>query len=72
MIERRAALFNALANQRGERVVPFSQKKAAGLRFRNRAGSPAAGFPESFLRDAEAADLFQGFLPDEPVPEESQ
>ena len=63
LIARRQALFVALANSDGRHVVPFGEKKAQGLRFRKRTGSQAAEFPDSFVRDLDAPDLFTGFRP---------
>jgi arylsulfatase A-like enzyme len=63
LIERRSKLYAALANTSGEHSVPYTEKRAQGLRFRSRAGSETADFPESFLRTLEASDLRAGFLP---------
>ena len=70
LIDLRAGLYQALANQRGERVVPFTEKKAQGLRFRRRQGSGSAQFPPSFIRDADADDLVDGFFPPERLPDD--
>jgi len=63
LIARRQSLYQALVNSTGDHVVPFSEKKAQGIRFRKRDGSPAAEFPASFVRDPGAEDLFNGFFP---------
>ncbi|MEM7098229.1 MAG: sulfatase [Pseudomonadota bacterium] len=63
LIDLRAALFAALKRPSGEGIVPFSEKRAQGLRFRNRQGSGAAQFPESFMKSVDDEGLFEGFMP---------
>ncbi|MGK0257025.1 MAG: arylsulfatase A-like enzyme [Candidatus Azotimanducaceae bacterium] len=63
LVTRRKALYQALANRQGRHAVPFSEKRAQGLRFRRRSGSETANFPESYLRDTDADDLTNGFRP---------
>lgn len=63
LVERRAALYEALANRNGERVVPFREKRAQGLRFRHAKGAGSANFPSSFVRTLDAPDLRSGFRP---------
>ena len=65
LVDRRRALYAALQNSRGERTVPFTEKRAQGLRFRNKEGSTAAEFPASFIKAPDAADRFTGFRPPE-------
>jgi arylsulfatase A-like enzyme len=63
LVTRRKALYQALANRQGGHAVPFSEKRAEGLRFRRRSGSETANFPKSYLRDTDADDLTNGFRP---------
>ena len=63
LVDRRHALYQALSNHAGEHVVPFTEKKAQGLRFRSEQGSPTADFPASFIRNSRSPDLFEGFSP---------
>ena len=63
LVERRAALYQALANEDGKRVVPFREKRAQGLRFRHAKGAEGAKFPASFVRTLDAPDLRSGFNP---------
>ena len=63
LVERRKALYAALQNSRGERTVPFTEKRAQGLRFRNREGSQTANFPESYLKGPNEEGRFTGFRP---------
>ena len=72
LIARRHSLYQALTNSAGEHVVPFSEKKAQGIRFRSRDGSSAADFPESFVRDPNAKDLFNGFFAPAAIEPESK
>ena len=72
LIDRRAALYQALANRDGVHAVPYTERKAAGLRFRRRSGSDTADFPEHFLRDADDTDLFTGFAPPQRLPKKDQ
>jgi arylsulfatase A-like enzyme len=66
LIDRRSRLFASLANNAGERSVPFREKRAQGLRFRREDGAETADFPESFVRALNALDLRSGFTP--PIP----
>ena len=50
VVERRRRLYEALADGRGERAVPFSEKRSPGLGLRSRRGSTAAPFPEQWVR----------------------
>ena len=70
LLERRRLLYEALENDRGERTVPFTEKRAQGLRFRNAEGSKTADFPESYLRMPDAPDRFTGFRPPQPTVKE--
>lgn len=54
--ELRASLFSQLANNKGEHVIPFSQRTSAGNILRNEAGSKATDFPPAWLRKASAPD----------------
>ena len=65
LVERRQKLYAALENSRGERTVPFTEKRAQGLRFRNKDGAQTADFPESFLKGPNDEGRFSGFRPPE-------
>ena len=46
----RKELHRRLANNRGEHVIPYTEKWGPGAHSRNRDGSAAAPFPESWLK----------------------
>jgi arylsulfatase A-like enzyme len=46
----RKELHRRLANNRGEYVIPYTEKWGPGAHSRNRNGSPAAEFPEGWLK----------------------
>lgn len=71
LVERRSALYTALRNDRGERTVPFTEKRAQGIRFRKADGSKTADFPESFIRTVDDTDLRSGFRPPQ-IPSHAQ
>ena len=46
----RKELHRRLANNRGEHVIPYTEKWGPGAHSRSREGSRAASFPESWLK----------------------
>jgi N-acetylglucosamine-6-sulfatase len=53
----RKELFRRLANDRGEHVIPYTEKWGPGAHSRNRDGSHAAHFPESWLKSPDDQGL---------------
>lgn len=51
--ELRAGLFTQLANDKGDHVIPYSNRTSTGNVLRNRAGSKGAEFPAQWLRKAQ-------------------
>jgi arylsulfatase A-like enzyme len=49
-VKLRKELHRRLANARGEHVIPYTEKWGPGAHSRNRDGSAAAPFPESWLK----------------------
>ena len=72
LIDLRQGLFQALLNKRGQSVVPFTEKRAQGLRFRHEGGSKSAPFPPSFVHAPGSEGLFQGFAPPPRIRESSE
>ena len=70
LIDLREALYANLQNTQGSTVVPFTQRRAQGLRFRRKDGSATADFPPQFLRETSDKDLFSGFFPPPRIAEE--
>lgn len=65
-IAMRQRLYQALADREGRASVPFSAKFNQGAVFRDRSGSRAAEFPETWLRDGDAWDRLEHIIPDNP------
>ena len=49
-VKLRKELHRRLANDRGEHVIPYTEKWGPGAHSRNRNGSSAADFPDSWLK----------------------
>jgi len=49
-VQLREELFRRLANDRGEHVIPYTEKWGPGAHSRNRDGSGAAPFPDSWMK----------------------
>ena len=49
-VKLRKELHRRLANNRGEHVIPYTEKWGPGAHSRNREGSAAARFPDSWLK----------------------
>jgi len=49
-VQLRKELYRRLANDRGEHVIPYTEKWGPGAHSRNRDGSGAARFPDSWLK----------------------
>lgn len=63
-VELRKALFNSLANRQGENMIPYGPRVGSGMVKRNRHGSPAADFPEAWMREPNAYDRMNDLFPD--------
>jgi arylsulfatase A-like enzyme len=60
----RKALFDALADARGRRAVPFTERNSRGVVRRNRDGSGAAPFPDAWLVGPNRPDRYDDLFPD--------
>lgn len=63
-VDLRKRLFAALANNKGQHVVPFTERTSRGQVFRNLNGAEAADFPAEWLRKGDAPDIMHGLFPD--------
>ena len=61
----RKELHRRLANDRGEHVIPYTEKWGPGAHSRNRDGSRAAPFPDSWLKSPDDDGLRDFMYPDE-------
>lgn len=61
----RQQLYDMLGRN-GQHVVPYTRKFNSGAVFRDRKGSPAATFPDRWMRNPGDPDLDQHFIPDGP------
>lgn len=66
-VDLRQRLFEGLADQSGGHAIPFNERYNAGIVYRRRDGSAPAAFPAAWERDADAADLMDGLIPDGPL-----
>ncbi len=60
----RKALFDQLADPRGQHAVPFTERFSRGVVRRDRAGTGAAPFPDSWLVEPNRPDRFNDMVPD--------
>jgi arylsulfatase A-like enzyme len=60
----RKRIYALSANQRGEHVVPYTERKHRGSTFRDRTAIKAADFPEEWLRTGDEADLNEANIDD--------
>ena len=61
----RKELHRRLANNRGEHVIPYTEKWGPGAHSRDRNGSEAAPFPENWLKTEDDDGLRDFMYPDE-------
>lgn len=55
----RKRIYALAANQRGEHVVPYTERKHNGATFRDMSATKAADFPKEWLRTGEEADRLE-------------
>lgn len=67
----RSRIYELSANQNGQHVVPYTERKSAGFIFRKYPHSKAADFPKEWLRHGDEVDLNQGHIPDSLEKEEA-
>lgn len=67
----RKALFEQLANNRGQHVVPFTEKTSSGLVYRKIDGPKAADFPEDWYVEPNLPSKLNGLFPDSPAKAEA-
>ena len=65
-IDLRARLFAKLANDKGEHVVPYTDRYSSGLVWRDKDGSRAADFPPQWQVVPDRPDRLNGVFPDSP------
>ena len=63
----RQALFDQLANSQGRHVIPYTQRLSIGSVRRNRTGTGAAPYPDSWLVAPNRNDRFDDIIPDSPA-----
>jgi arylsulfatase A-like enzyme len=64
-VKMRRELHRRLANNRGEHVIPYTEKWGPGAHSRNRHGSDAAPYPEHWLKEADDEGLRDFMIRDE-------
>lgn len=70
--ELRAALYRQLADREGRHVIPYGQRQSIGAVRRERGGTGAAPFPESWYIDANPVDRLDPILADSPAKRAAQ
>ena len=60
----RKAVFDQLADARGQHAVPFTERFSRGVVRRDRQGSGASPFPDRWLVEPNRPDRFNDMLPD--------
>lgn len=60
----RKRIYALSTNQRGENVVPYTERKHNGATFRDMTAIKAADFPKEWLRTGQEADRFQSDIDD--------
>lgn len=68
-IDLRSALFQQLANREGEHAIPFTARYSRGIVRRDRNGTTAAPFPDSWLVEPNRVDRLDDAIPDSPMKE---
>ncbi|ASY44391.1 MAG: sulfatase [Pseudomonadota bacterium] len=63
-VDLRKALYQQLANRDGRHAIPYGERNAIGSVRRNRAGTGAAPFPDSWLVEPNRVDRKDNVLPD--------
>jgi arylsulfatase A-like enzyme len=71
-IDLRERLYVGLANERGEHTVPYGQRTAEGIVWRNQRGGRAADFPAKWLKAPNRPDKLFGAFPQAPARATSQ
>ncbi len=67
LVELRSALYQQLANNNGDHVVPFSERVAAGVNQRDINGPKAAEFPAQWKVEPNRVDKLNGLFKDTPM-----
>ena len=65
-VDLRHRLYAALTDRQGRNAVPYTEKYNQGAVFRHADRSPAAEFPEKWLRRRNAPDRWEHVIPDGP------
>jgi hypothetical protein len=63
-IELRRALYQQMANAKGQHAIPYTQRLSIGAVRRNRNGTGPAPFPEEWLVEPNRVDRMDDILPD--------
>ncbi|MEQ1781361.1 MAG: sulfatase [Hyphomonadaceae bacterium] len=62
-VDLRARLYAGLANENGQHIVPYGQRNAEGIVWRNPDGARAADFPAKWLKAPNRPDKLFGAFP---------
>lgn len=73
-IELRDKLHAGLARSNGDNVIPYTERSAEGIVWRNRNadGAVAAPFPDEWVKSPNRADRFVGLIPETPAPKPAE
>jgi arylsulfatase A-like enzyme len=71
-IDLRRRLFNSLASNKGQHVVPFTERRSEGAVYRKQDGPGAASFPPQWLKAPNDPNRMLGIYPDTPEKLEAQ
>lgn len=67
-VDLRSRLYAGLANDKGEHVVPFSERTSEGIVWRSKDGARAADFPPKWLKEPNRPDKLIGVFPQRAPP----
>jgi arylsulfatase A-like enzyme len=71
-LDLRHKLFAALASNKGQHVVPYTERRSEGAVYRDRNGTGAAPFPPQWLKAPNEPNRMLGIFPDTPEKLEAQ
>jgi arylsulfatase A-like enzyme len=71
-LDLRHKLFAALASNKGQHVVPYTERRSEGAVYRDKNGTGAASFPPQWLKAPNDPNRMLGIFPDTPEKLEAQ
>jgi len=71
-LDLRHKLFAALASNKGQHVVPYTERRSEGAVYRDKNGTGAASFPPQWLKAPNEPNRMLGIFPDTPEKLEAQ